>query len=521
MTLLMASPYRELLADAIALRNRGMLIALVLLALGVLMALAMARLASRPLQALTVEAAKIEHFNFDEPIEVESQIAEVVDLSRAMGSMKNTIHRFLELSIALSSETNFQQLLAHLVREMQEITNAEVSLIYLADADATRLQLARAHCRSGLLDVEPGTDIDLAVAEDHPLVRAMHEARPCSLSTEVLQRHFPQFSGINPPSSLWVLPLKNRAGHLLGALALLVDEQQHPLSPELMAFVEALSTTSAVALNTQRLVDEQKVLLEAFIQLIAGAIDAKSPYTGGHCQRVPELTKMLARAACAERSGPFAAFNLSEDEWEELHIAAWLHDCGKVTTPEYVVDKATKLETLHDRIHEIRMRFEVLKRDAELACWKAIAAGGDTGPLQTALDEQLRELDEEFAFVAECNEGGEFMAPERVERLQRIAARTWRRTLSDRIGISHEEKARKNLTPEPALPVDEPLLADKPEHIFPRGRANRCLQTTPGGSRSRCPNTCTTVANSTTSALAEVPSSRRSATRSTSTSSRP
>lgn len=487
LTLLMAAPYRELLADAIALRNRGMLIALALLVLGVLMALAMARLASKPLQALTAEAEKIEHFNFDEPIEVESQIAEVVDLSRAMGSMKNTIHRFLELSIALSSETNFQRLLAHLVREMQEITSAEVSLIYLADADATRLQLARVHCRNGPFDAAPGSDIELAVAHDHPVVRAMRTATPCAVSADELQRNFPPFSNIDQPLSLWVLPLKSRAGDLLGALALLVNEQHHPLSPELMAFVEALSTTSAVALNTQRLIDEQKVLLEAFIQLIAGAIDAKSPYTGGHCQRVPELTKMLARAACAERSGPFATFNLTEEQWEELHIAAWLHDCGKVTTPEYVVDKATKLETLHDRIHEIRMRFEVLKRDAELACWQAIAAGGDSDLLQAALAEQLHELDEEFAFVAQCNEGGEFMAPERVERLQRIAARTWRRTLSDRLGISHEEKARKNLNPEPALPVDEPLLADKPEHIFPRGPREQMPADNPWGFKVKVP----------------------------------
>ena len=53
----------------------------------------------------------------------------------------------------------------------------------------------------------------------------------------------------------------------------------------------------------------------------------------------------------------------NEDEKRELNIAAWLHDCGKVTTPEYVVDKATKLETIYNRIHEIRTRFEVLHRD--------------------------------------------------------------------------------------------------------------------------------------------------------------
>jgi hypothetical protein len=123
------------------------------------------------------------------------------------------------------------------------------------------------------------------------------------------------------------------------------------------------------------LIQAQKLLFEAFIKLIAGAIDAKSSHTGGHCARVPELAKMLAHAVCAQTSGPYRDFSLSEDDWEAVHVAAWLHDCGKITTPEYVVNKATRLETLYDRIHEIRMRFEVLKRDAEIACLKAIASG--------------------------------------------------------------------------------------------------------------------------------------------------
>lgn len=487
LTLLMATPHAELLADAYEQRQRGIMIAVVVLFLGVLLALAMARLASKPLHALTAEAEKIERFDFDDPVNVESKIAEVVDLSRAMGNMKKTIHRFLDMSVALSSETNFQRLLAHLLREMQEVTNADGSLIYLADGDASHIALARVRWGGSLLEGDADNSIELAMAHGHPLVRAMHTGKPCPLSVEEVQTHWPLLNDVNKPLSLWVLPLKSRAGDLLGVLALLVDEQQHKLSPELMAFVEALSTTSAVALNTQRLIDEQKVLLESFIQLIAGAIDAKSPYTGGHCQRVPELTKMLARAACAEQDGPFAGFALSEEQWEELHIAAWLHDCGKVTTPEYVVDKATKLETLYDRIHEVRMRFELLKREAEVACWQAIATGGDAEQLKAALAAQWQELDEEFAFVAECNEGGEFMAPERIERLTRIAARTWRRTLSDRIGISHEEKLRKSLSPEPVLPVAEPLLADKPEHIFPRGEREQMPADNPWGFKVKVP----------------------------------
>ena len=118
------------------------------------------------------------------------------------------------------------------------------------------------------------------------------------------------------------------------------------------------------------------MLLDSFIQLIVGAIDEKSPYTGGHCERVPKLTEMLAEAACQATTGPFRDFQLTAEEKYELHIAGWMHDCGKVTTPEYVVDKSTKLETIHDRIETVVTRFEILKRDAEIAYLKDLAAGG-------------------------------------------------------------------------------------------------------------------------------------------------
>ena len=282
------------------------------------------------------------------------------------------------------------------------------------------------------------------------------------------------------------IPLVDRAGETVGVLALFQPGTAQPSAAQL-AFVEALSGTAAVAIETQRLLAARKALLDAFIKLVAGAIDAKSPYTAGHCERVPELTVMLARAACEAKEGPYRDFTLSEEEWESVQIASWLHDCGKVTTPEYVVDKATKLETIYDRLHEVRMRFEVLKRAAEIACWKGVAEGGDRGATTTALAQAWATLDEEFAFVAGCNEGGEFMDPAKVERLRAIAGRTWLRTLDDRIGLSREERARKMHVPAPALPVVEPLLADRPEHVIARPPGDALPADNPWGFRMAVP----------------------------------
>ena len=238
-------------------------------------------------------------------------------------------------------------------------------------------------------------------------------------------------------------------------------------SEDITPLIEALASQAAVALANQNLIGEQKHLLESFIELMASAVDAKSPYTGGHCQRVPVLTEMLTEAACNSTAEPFRDFSLNEEQWYELHIGAWLHDCGKVTTPEYVVDKATKLETINDRIHEIRMRFEVMKREAIIEYQQKLLEGkGDPDALKVRLDEELAQLEDDFAFVAECNLGGEFMAEDKIERIKRIAKRQWTRTLDDRLGISHEELKRKERATAKSLPCREDLLEDRIDHII-------------------------------------------------------
>lgn len=489
LSLWMAVPHSELLATAITIRNQGFVLSLVFLGLAIISAVFLARTAARPLDALTLEARKIAQFDFNQPVQINTYIAEIIDLSQAMGNMKATIARFLQLSHALSSETSFQQLLARVLLEMQQVTHAHGSMIHLADGQAKSLQLARLRWGDLLLEAHQTAPLLLADQPHHPLTMSLNnpDQPPEKLTAAELQALFPLPADLTHALTLWAIPLTSREGKLLGTLTLLIDERQHPLSPQLMAFVQALSSTAAIALNTQRLLDEQKSLLESFIQLIAGAIDAKSPYTGGHCQRVPELTKMLAQAACDATEGPLRHFQLGDDQWEALHIAAWLHDCGKVVTPEFVVDKATKLETLYDRIHEIRMRFEVLKRDAEIHYWQSLASGDNAAELLAGLHTELQQLDEEFAFVARCNEGSEFMAPEHVERIHQLARRTWRRTLSDRVGISQDEMARKQHQPEPSLPTLEPLLADRGDHLFPRSERERLAEDNPWGFKVQVP----------------------------------
>ena len=363
-----------------------------------------------------------------------------------------------------------------------EVCGAEAGALYLLDEDATELKPVSARLAGNdadplLSSLSPQAMGDTAT----PLVTAVtsermesvvrvRDANPSGLALD------PYFDALGSDRLRFdLVPLHDRNDKVMGVLCL-ASVGAAATRDERIGFVRALSGFASVSVESQRLLKMEKELLEAFIKLIAGAIDAKSPYTGGHCQRVPALTMMLARAAVQSDAPELADFNLDEQGWEALHIASWLHDCGKVTTPEYVVDKATKLETLYDRIHEVRMRFEVLKRDAEIRCWRDIAEGADRQPALARLESELATLDEEFTFVAECNEGGEFMAPERIERLERIASRTWQRTLDDRIGISWEEHRRKECSAAPDLPVEEQLLADKEEHLVRQDAAEVAVE---------------------------------------------
>ena len=220
--------------------------------------------------------------------------------------------------------------------------------------------------------------------------------------------------------------------------------------------------------EVQKLQLAQKNLMDSFIKLIAGAIDAKSRYTGGHCARVPELSMMLARAASESNDTPFEDFKLeSEEEYRELDIAAWLHDCGKVVTPEYVVDKATKLETINNRIHEIRTRFEVIHRDLTIDALNKKLQGEDEEKVDIWLQREHEKLFKEFELVATSNVGAEFMDQGDIDQIKKIAKRTWVRNFDTTLGLAHEEKKRA-LKDEPQTPAVENLLSDKKRHIIPR-----------------------------------------------------
>ena len=481
-----AAPLDALLAEARAIRIRGLVATLAVLLVAIPLTGWVAHRVSIALSRITRRAEDIQAFRFDGPSAGRSPVLEIDQLSGAVDMMHNTIRNFLDITAALAAETDTRRLLDRVVSETSDTMGAAGGIAYLPDDDGVLEAVSLIGAQGQALAAQaPAQRADA----ESPIAEAFRSRRTV---VATLGAHTP--ASLAFVHALWpgtavvltAIPLLDRARETVGVLALFQPGTGRPSSAQL-AFVEALSGTAAVAIETQRLLAARKALLDALIRLLAGAIDAKSPYTGGHCARVPELTLMLARAACDAKDGPYRDFDLGDEEWEAVQIASWLHDCGKVTTPEYVVDKATKLETIHDRLHEVRMRFEVIKRDAEIAFWKRIAEGGDRAAAAAVLARERAALDEEFAFVAGCNEGGEHMDPAKVARLHAIAGRTWLRTLDDRIGLSQDEKSRLAHIPAPPLPAAEHLLADKPEHVIARLPGDAMPADNPWGFRLQVP----------------------------------
>ncbi len=462
--MLMAVPHDEVLAGADQILQRTLLITLVGLGLMVPLIWLMSRRITDSLRHLAETAANAKAFRFsgERP---RSIVREVDALSQAMQQMGATMQRFLDISARLATEHHFDELLDAIVGEAIAGADAGAGTVYLFQ-DNRLLQPMAWRWMGGKVPLPPAA----VVPEQSPCFdTALTRPAPAQfvLSPGYLQPGLEWLGAWFQGQSVQVLmvPLRNRSGDALGLLLLARGAKAEPYDPDLVGFIDALSGTMAVTIEKQSLLEGRKALLDGVIRMIASATDARSPYTGGHCQRVPELVDLLAEAVATHPASPYRHAPMQENAREALHLAAWLHDCGKLFVPDYITDKAVKLEAVYNRLHEIRTRFEVLKRDAEIAYWRGVAEGKDAALLLGELQEAQKALDADYAFVAACNQGDRPLDEADIARLLRIGARTWLRTLDDRIGVSELERQRKAAVPARALPAPEHLLADRLEHL--------------------------------------------------------
>ncbi|MEK7437372.1 MAG: HD domain-containing phosphohydrolase [Pseudomonadota bacterium] len=379
-----------------------------------------------------------------------------------MDDLFRRLEQLNEIGASLSAERDINRLLESILLAAKTITRADGGTLYLLTEEDGSKRLKFEIMRTESLNIAMGGTTGTPIPF-YPIHLYGKDGEPnkqmvaafAALTGETVNiadaytaegfdfngtRNFDKKTGYHSKSFLTV-PMKNHENEIIGVLQLI--NSQDPASGEVVAFsdsdqrlAESLASQAAIALTNRQLINQLEALFESFIAMINTAIDEKSPYTGGHCQRVPELTMMLAEAVNGTHAGALSEFDMSDKDRYELKIAGLLHDCGKVTTPVHVVDKATKLESIFDRIHLVDTRFEVLKRDAEIEFLKSTAALQrqrldelslrERGKqLEQAFRAQLRQLDQDREFLRKCNIGGEFMPPEAQQQVRKIADYKW------------------------------------------------------------------------------------------------
>ena len=401
-------------------------------------------------------------------------------------SASSGLERLIEIGLALSAERNHDRLTEMILLEAMGITKADGGTLYLrTEDDALKFTIMRTNSLKIAMGGTTGVPIPFPPVRMFNAETGLPNHNNVSASAAITKKpinipdayeaegydfsgtkKFDQGTGYRSKSFLCI-PLLNYSDEVIGVLQLInaKDDAGEVISftKEVQRTIEALASQAAVAIDNQKLIEAQKALMDSLIKVMAHAIDAKSPYTGGHCQRVPELTKMLATKAEAATEGIFKDFKLDEQQRYELHVAAWLHDIGKVTTPEFVVDKATKLQTIYDRVHEVRMRFEVLRRDAEIKMLKSIAKGKNARIERKKFKDRCVELTHQWEFIADANIGGEFMSQEKQDKVKEIAKQKWYRYYDRKLGLSWTEGKLLEKAP-PPVEAWEQVLADLPEH---------------------------------------------------------
>ena len=420
------------------------------------------------------------------------------NLRAYIDSLQNQISNMSAIGLGLSKEKDMDKLLEMILLEAKRIANADGGTLYMM-TDDQRLKFTIMITDS--LNIHMGGTSGKEIPF-YPVKLYMDDGQPnktmiaanAGLTGDTINipdaytakgfdfsgtKAFDEKTGYRSKSFLTV-PLKNHEAEIIGVLQLLNAQDVKTkkvisFSDSVQISVEALSSQAAVTITNKNLIRDLEILFESFIKLIASAIDAKSPYTGGHCARVPEITLMLAESVNEINDGPFAGVQFTDKEMYELKIAAWLHDCGKVTTPEAVVDKGTKLETIYDRIHTVATRFEVLRRDEEIKYLKKqLKIQKDDSLIENEKKEALKKArslylkrikqqEDDKSFIEEANVGGEFMSQERKDRVNKIASYRWKDNGSPKPFFSEDEVynlciSRGTLTPEERKIINDHIV---------------------------------------------------------------
>lgn len=378
--------------------------------------------------------------NFD-TLKIEQELLNHIKYKRLMG-----------INLELSSELNKDKLFEMIIDLAMDLTYCEGGTLYTTTQDKKSLNFQVVQNRKLNIYMGgnnapitwPSLDLYTNQIENKSMVAAT-----CALENRIINiedvynsnkynfegtKKFDSKTGYRSKSML-VIPLENHENDVIGVLQLL---NKKTISNEIIKFnendveiIKALASQAAMALTNTFLIDSIEKFLEAMVKTIAKAIDAKSKHTSHHIVKVAKIAEYIALAIHQDKT-LYKEVSYSKNDFEQLRLAALLHDIGKISMPESVIDKGKKLEKIVDRIEIVIHRFEILKRDLEIAYLKKEIT-------KEEYETRNEKLTDDLEFLRTANVGGEFMKDEDILRIENIAENTYILNHTEEKILSEEE----------------------------------------------------------------------------------
>lgn len=390
-------------------------------------------------------------YNFSENQEINRMLNQVVNsITDLAESQVMHIRRLTKIGESLSSVTDLHQIFDMILEEAVAFTNADGATIYQVSEDKKYLDFETLFngtmgLRLGGARGEVGwPSIPLFDENGNPrlanIVTNVYHLKRSLVFEDVYETTEYDVSGTRKADkdhnyrskSMLTIPLKNHEDEVLGVIQIInaMDAQKRVIgfTEEHQTMLNSLASQAAIALSNRKLIVDLENLLMQFMRSIATGIEKKSKYSSDHIMRVAQLTDMIAAKLNNADTGHFADLRFSENELKELSMAGWMHDVGKIITPEFIMDKSTKLETIMDRISLVKERFDKLELALELMALQSDPESftaflkqnfpPSAGP---GLTEAKAWLADSYQFIEALNKGNEFVPDGDIARIDEIA----------------------------------------------------------------------------------------------------
>jgi HD-GYP domain-containing protein (c-di-GMP phosphodiesterase class II) len=370
------------------------------------------------------------------------------------------IENLKRIGLALSAEKDLNEFFKQVLEEAMRFTKADGGTVYIISDDEHMLDFQIICTKSmdlelGRADIIQWPSVPLFNKAGSPNYKnfvsyVFHTAQTMKIDDVYSQDMFDNSgtrkydeSNNYTSKSMLAIPLKNHEDKVLGVLQLInaIDNNNEVISfnKEHIATVSSLASQAAIALTNRRLIEGLEDLLDQFIKAIAETIDRKSKYTGGHIERVAEITMAIANNIRADQ-GFYKLVDFNEDELKELKYASWMHDLGKITTPSHIMDKSTRLETIIDRIYIVEIRFEFIR---DLLLLQLHYLSNETDEEREPFEDMLQNLISDWNFIKQVNFEEKQIKSEKIERIEKIYKFKYK--ILDKVYCLLEEEEKDNL----------------------------------------------------------------------------